>query len=233
MKILLSWSSGKDSAWALHLTNRQFPGAVAGLLTTVNAAKDRVAMHGVRRAVLEVQARAAGLRLHVVDIPHPCPNDVYESQMRAALGDARANGFTHVAFGDLFLEDIRRYREQKLEGSGLEPLFPLWGLPTRELALQMIAGGLRARISCVDTRRLDRAFVGREFDRALLDELPSSVDPCGENGEFHSCVYAGPMFTYPIVLEDGEGHAVEPFVWADFIPAAVPSQSTVTSRTRL
>ena len=221
MKILLSWSSGKDSAWALHLLNQQYPGAVARLLTTVNEAMDRVAMHGVRRSVLEEQARAAGLPLQVVQIPHPCPNEVYEAQMRAAIADARANGFTHAAFGDLFLEDIRRYREEKLAGSGLEPLFPVWGIPTGQLAAQMIDGGLRARITCVDTRRLDAAFVGREFDRALLDDLPPSVDPCGENGEFHSCVYAGPMFTHPIALESGGGHAVAPFVWADLTPAAL------------
>ena len=220
MKILLSWSSGKDSAWALHLLNQQYPGAVAALLTTVNEAMDRVAMHGVRRSLLEAQACAAGLPLHVVHIPHPCPNDVYEAQMRTAIADARANGFTHAAFGDLFLEDIRHYREEKLAGSGLEPLFPVWGIPTRELASQMIDGGLRARITCVDTRKLDPTFVGREFDRSLLDDLPPSVDPCGENGEFHSCVYAGPMFTHAIALQDGGGHAVEPYVWADLIPVA-------------
>jgi uncharacterized protein (TIGR00290 family) len=220
VKILLSWSSGKDSAWALHLLNQQYPGAVAGLLTTVNEAMNRVAMHGVRRSVLEAQARAAGLPLHVVHIPHPCPNDVYEAQMRAAIADALTNGFTHAAFGDLFLEDIRRYREEKLAGTGLEPLFPVWGIPTRELAEQMIEGGLRARITCVDTRKLDRSFVGRDFDRSLLDDLPTSVDPCGENGEFHSCVYAGPMFTHAIALQDGAGHAVAPYVWADLIPAA-------------
>lgn len=215
MKILLSWSSGKDSAWALHVLNRQHPGAVAALLTTVNEAMDRVAMHGVRRAVLEAQARAANLPLHVVHIPHPCPNDVYEAQMRAAVVDACANGFTHVAFGDLFLEDIRRYREEKLADSGLEPLFPVWGIPTRELAQQMIDGGLRARIACVDTRKLDASFAGREFDGALLRDLPASVDACGENGEFHTCVYGGPMFKQPVAVETGAAHAVEPFVWRD------------------
>ena len=217
MKILLSWSSGKDSAWALHVLNQQHPGAVAALLTTVNAAVDRVAMHGVRRSVLEAQAYAAGLPLHVVHIPHPCPNEIYETQMRAAIDAARANGFTHAAFGDLFLEDVRRYREEKLAGTGLEPLFPVWGIPTHELAEQMIDGGLRARLACVDTRSLDASFVGREFDRALLRELPSVVDPCGERGEFHSCVYAGPMFNEPIVLESGETHRVAPFVWVDLI----------------
>jgi len=217
MKILLSWSSGKDSAWALHLLNQQYPGAVAALLTTVNEAMDRVAMHGVRRSVLEAQARAAGLPLHVVHIPHPCPNDVYEAQMRAAVADACANGFTHAAFGDLFLEDIRRYREEKLAGTGLEPLFPVWGIPTNELAEQMIDGGLRARLACVDTRKLEASFAGREFDRTLLRELPASIDPCGERGEFHSCVYAGPMFKQSIPLEIGETHTVAPYVWCDFI----------------
>ena len=220
MKILVSWSSGKDSAWALHVLNQQHPGAVAGLLTTVNEAMGRVAMHGVRRSVLEAQARAAGLPLHVVHIPHPCANEVYEAQMRAAVADARANGFTHVAFGDLFLEDVRRYREETLAGSGLEPLFPVWGIPTRELAERMIDGGLRARLACVDTRRLEASFVGREFDHALLRDLPPSVDPCGERGEFHSCVYAGPMFSDPVALETGAGHSVEPYVWCDLIPRA-------------
>ena len=179
---------------------------------------DRVAMHGVRRSVLEAQARAAGLPLHVVHIPHPCPNDIYESKMRTAIADARANGFTHAAFGDLFLEDVRRYREEKLAGSGLEPLFPVWGIPTRELAEQMIAGGLRARLTCVDTRRLDESFVGREFDQSLLEDLPDGIDPCGERGEFHSCVYAGPMFKGPIELETGEMHTVAPYVWRDLVP---------------
>ncbi|HEY3092760.1 MAG TPA: hypothetical protein VGJ52_06675 [Vicinamibacterales bacterium] len=220
MKILLSWSSGKDSAWALHVLNQQHPGTVAGLLTTVNEAMGRVAMHGVRRSVLEAQARAAGLPLHVVHIPHPCANEVYETQMRAAVADARTDGFTHVAFGDLFLEDVRRYREEKLAGTGLDPLFPIWGIPTGELAGQMIDGGLRARLACVDTRQLDAGFVGREFDRALIRDLPASVDPCGERGEFHSCVYAGPMFRESIALETGAGHAVEPYVWRDLIVGA-------------
>jgi uncharacterized protein (TIGR00290 family) len=218
VKILLSWSSGKDSAWALHLLNQQHPGAVSALLTTVTEAMDRVAMHGVRRSVLEAQARAARLPLHVVHIPDPCSNDVYQAQMRTAIADARANGFTHAAFGDLFLEDIRRYREEKLAGTGLEPLFPVWGIPTIELAEQMIDGGLRARLACVDTRHLDARFAGREFDRSLLRDLPAAVDPCGERGEFHSCVYDGPMFKGPIELETGEMHTVAPYVWRDLVP---------------
>jgi uncharacterized protein (TIGR00290 family) len=215
MKILLSWSSGKDSAWALHVLNRQHPGAVAGLLTTVNEAVDRVAMHAVRRTVLEAQAAATGLPLIVVPIPHPCSNEDYESRMGGAVASAVTSGFTHVAFGDLFLEDVRKYREDRLAGSGLQPLFPVWGIPTTALAHEMVAGGLRARLACIDTRVLDAAFVGREFDRALLADLPPGVDPCGEKGEFHSCVYAGPMFRAPIALEPGEIVSREPFVWRD------------------
>jgi uncharacterized protein (TIGR00290 family) len=215
MKILLSWSSGKDSAWALHMLSQTHPGAVAGLLTTVNETVDRVAMHGVRREVLEAQARSAGLPLRIVPLPHPCSNEVYEARMSEAVAAAVRDGFTHAAFGDLFLEDIRRYREDRLLGSGLEPLFPVWGIPTRELALAMIAGGLRARLSCVDTRVLDRSFVGREFDDALLRDLPPGIDPCGERGEFHTCVYAGPMFAEPVALSPGRIEHREPFVWAD------------------
>ena len=215
MKILLSWSSGKDSAWTLHVLNRRHPGAVAALLTTVNEAFDRVAMHGVRRDVLEAQARAARLPLRVVSIPDKCPNEVYEQRMGAAVAAAVADGFTHVAFGDLYLQDIRRYREERLTGTGLTPLFPLWEVPTRVLAREMIAGGLRARIACVDTRVLDQRFVGRAFDDSLLDDLPASVDPCGENGEFHTCVHDGPMFHELMALDSGRLETREPFTWAD------------------
>ena len=215
MKILLSWSSGKDSAWALHMLNRQHPRSVASLLTTVNEAVDRVAMHAVRREVVAAQAAAAGLPLLVVPIPHPCSNEEYETRMRTAVSAAVADGFTHVAFGDLFLEDVRHYREERLAGSGLEPLFPVWGIPTAQLAEQMMATGLRARLACVDTRVLDASFIGREFDRSLLADLPTGVDPCGENGEFHSCVYAGPMFQHPLTLEAGDTVTREPFVWRD------------------
>ena len=215
MKILLSWSSGKDSAWALHLLNVRYPEAVSALLTTVNEAVDRVAMHAVRRDVLAAQARAAGLPLRVVPIPHPCPNDVYEARMAAAVAAAVRDGFTHVAFGDLFLEDVRRYREDRLAGTGLAPMFPVWGIPTAQLADEMIGAGMQARLSCVDTRVLDARFVGRHFDRSLLDELPSGIDPCGENGEFHTCVCAGPMFAAPVDLELGETVTREPFIWAD------------------
>jgi uncharacterized protein (TIGR00290 family) len=217
VKVLLSWSSGKDSAWALYVLNQTRPGAVAALLTTINAEVDRVAMHAVRHDVLQAQADAAGLPLRVVLIPSPCPNEIYERQMQDAVDAAVREGFTHVAFGDLFLEDVRRYREERLIGTGLDPLFPLWGIPTRVLAEQMIDGGLRARLACVDTRKLGPAFVGREFDRELLQDLPPGIDPCGENGEFHTCVYAGPMFRAPLVLAPGETVTREPFVWRDLV----------------
>jgi uncharacterized protein (TIGR00290 family) len=217
VKILMSWSSGKDSAWALHVLDQTYPGAAAALLTTINEEVDRVAMHAVRHDVLQAQADAAGLPLRVVLIPSPCPNEIYETQMRHAVDAAVRDGFTHVAFGDLFLEEVRRYREERLMGTGLEPLFPLWGIPTRTLAEQMIDGGLRARLACVDTRKLDPGFVGREFDRELLRDLPPEIDPCGENGEFHTCVYAGPMFRTPLVLAPGETVTREPFVWRDLV----------------
>lgn len=219
MKILLSWSSGKDSAWALHALNQTHPGAVGALLTTVNEAVDRVAMHAVRRDVLEAQAAAAGLPLIVVPIPSPCPNEIYEARIGTAVAAAVRDGFTHAAFGDLFLEDVRRYREDKLAGTGLEPMFPIWGIPTGELAEQMIDGGLRARVACVDTRVLGASLAGREWDRALLRELPAGTDPCGEKGEFHTCVYAGPMFREPLALTAGEVVTREPFVWRDLIGA--------------
>ena len=219
MKILLSWSSGKDSAWALHVLNQKRPGAVAALLTTVNESVDRVAMHGVRREVLEAQALAAGLPLRIVQIPHPCPNEVYEDRMRSAVEQAVTDGFTHVAFGDLYLEDVRRYREQQLAGSGLAPLFPIWGIPTERLAHDMIGAGLKARVSCVDTRLIGPSFAGREFNATLVADLPRGVDPCGENGEFHTCVCDGPMFAGPVRLHVGRLEKREPFAWADLLLA--------------
>jgi uncharacterized protein (TIGR00290 family) len=227
MKILLSWSSGKDSAWALHLLNRERPGAVGALLTTVNQAVDRVAMHGVRRELVEAQAAAAGLPLWCVPIPHPCPNEVYEAQMRDACARAVAEGFTHVAFGDLFLEDVRRYREERLAGTGLAPLFPVWGVPTAALAREMIAAGVKTRLSVVDTRKLDASFAGRELDEALLRDLPSGVDPCGENGEFHTFVSAGPILKAPLDVELGEVVVREPYVYIDIKPCRTPVESSV------
>jgi uncharacterized protein (TIGR00290 family) len=216
VKILLSWSSGKDSAWALHVLRRRHPGAVAGLLTTINEAVQRVAMHAVRRDVLEAQAAAANLPLRIVPIPDPCSNDEYEARMRLCIEQVVREEFTHLAFGDLFLEDVRRYRERNLAGTGLTPLFPLWQIPTRQLAREMIDGGLRARLACVDTRVLDASFAGREFDASLLADLPPSIDPCGENGEFHTCVYAGPMFDRPLPIDTGVAVTRPPFSWRDF-----------------
>jgi uncharacterized protein (TIGR00290 family) len=221
MKILLSWSSGKDSAWALHVLQNTHPGAVAALLTTMNEDADRVAMHGVRRELLGAQASAVGLPLWTVPLPHPCSNDIYEARMREACAGAVAGGFTHVAFGDLFLADVRRYREERLAGTGPAPLFPIWGTPTSSLAREMIAAGIRARVSVVDTRVLDGSFAGRAFDDRFLCDLPAEVDPCGENGEFHTFVHAGPMFRHAIDVEPGETVAREYFVFRDLcIPAA-------------
>jgi len=219
MKILVSWSTGKDSAWTLHVLRQQYPGAVAGLLTTVNEAFDRVAMHAVRRTLVEAQADAVGVPLHAVNIPWPCSNAQYEEAMTIAVNGFLADGFTHVAFGDLFLEDVRRYREERMAGTGLTPLFPVWKTKTTaELAREMIGGGLRAYLTCVDPRKLDRSFAGRAFDAALLAELPAGVDPCGENGEFHSFVWDGPMFQQPLAIRLGDVVDRDGFVFADLIP---------------
>lgn len=216
MKTLLAWSSGKDSAWTLHILRRQGI-EVSALLTTINQAADRVAMHGVRRTVLEAQAEATGIPLWQVPLPWPCTNDDYEVRMADACRRAVGEGFDTIAFGDLFLRDIRAYRERQLAGSGLTPIFPLWELPTAQLARDMVAGGLRARLSCVDSRQLDGSFSGREFDPSLLASLPDSVDPCGENGEFHTCVYDAPVFRAPIPIRSGEVRNVDGFVYTDLL----------------
>ena len=216
MKTLLAWSSGKDSAWTLHVLRQQGI-EVFALLTTLNEAEDRVAMHGVRRTVLEAQAEAVGVPLWKVPLPWPCTNDDYEARMAAACRRAVAEGFDTIAFGDLFLRDIRAYREKQLAGSGLTPIFPLWEIPTAQLARDMIAGGLRARLSCVDSKQLDASFAGRDFGVELLAELPAAVDPCGENGEFHTCVYDGPMFRAPLPLRTGELRTVDGFVYTDLL----------------
>ena len=216
MKVLVSWSSGKDSAWMLHTLQQQHPGVAAGLLTTVNEAFDRVAMHAVRRTLLDAQADAVGLPLHTVRLPWPCPNEEYERRMGEAVTQFVSNGFTHVAFGDLFLEDVRSYRESRLAGTGLTPLFPLWkSQPTADLAREMIAGGLRAVLTCVDPRKLPARFAGRSFDLGLLADLPQGVDPCGENGEFHSFVWDGPMYRHPIAARVGDIVERDGFVFAD------------------
>jgi uncharacterized protein (TIGR00290 family) len=218
-RVLLSWSSGKDSAWTLHVLRQDPSIDVCALLTTVNSEFDRVAMHGVRRTVLEAQAAAAGLPLWVIPLPWPCSNEIYEKLMADACRRAIDEGIEAVAFGDLFLEDVRAYRIRQLAPTGLEPLFPLWQIPTDRLALEMIAGGLRARLTCVDTQQLEPEFAGREFDETLLRDLPASADRCGEKGEFHSCVYAGPMFKTPLAIENGEIVRRDRFVFADIMIA--------------
>jgi uncharacterized protein (TIGR00290 family) len=217
-RILLSWSSGKDSAWSLHVLRQRGEYEVAGLLTTFNEEADRVAMHGVRRELVERQAAAAGLPLWAVALPWPCSNEQYEALMAETCAKAVAEEIEGVAFGDLFLEDVRAYREKQLKGTGLEPIFPIWGLPTRELAREMIASGLRAKLTCIDTTKLERSFAGREFDEELLSDLPADVDPCGERGEFHSFVYAGPILNGPIAVSVGETIVQGQFVFADAIP---------------
>lgn len=214
-KTIVSWSSGKDSAWLVHVLRRTPGVELRALLTTINESAGRVAMHAVRQDLVEAQADALGLPLWKVFIPSPCPNEVYERAMAEAVGRAVGEGFTHAAFGDLFLEDVRRYREEKLAGTGLTPIFPLFGADTPVLAREMIAAGLRARLTCVDPKQLDRRFAGREFDLALLDELPQDVDPCGERGEFHSFAYDGPMFSRPIPVETGIVVERDGFVFAD------------------
>ena len=227
-RVLVSWSSGKDSAWLVHVLRQSDDVQIAGLLTTINESVDRVAMHAVRAELVEAQAGALGLPLTKVGIPSPCPNDVYEQAMAAAVARAVADGFTHVAFGDLFLEDVRRYREEKLAGTGLSPLFPLFGADTSALARQMIAGGLRARITCVHPPVLDASFVGREFDAALLDELPPDVDPCGERGEFHTFAYRGPMFSRDIPIESGIVVHRDGYVFADLVARTEPASGPQT-----
>ncbi|MDF3064577.1 MAG: hypothetical protein K0R38_178 [Polyangiaceae bacterium] len=215
---MLSWSSGKDSAWTLQVLRQQQALDVVGLLTTVNEQFDRVAMHAVRSELLRAQAEAAELPLLEVKIPWPCSNEQYEAAMTTALAEVKARGVSVMAFGDLFLEDIRAYRVEKLEGTGVRPEFPLWGKPTAELAREMIEGGLQARLTCVDPRVMPRELCGRAFDEALLRELPADVDPCGERGEFHSFVHAGPMFRRPILIRPGEVVERDGFVFADLLP---------------
>ena len=229
MKTLVSWSSGKDSAWTVHVL-RQRGVEVGGLLTTINEAAQRVAMHAVRVDVLQAQAAALDLPLWQIPIPSPCPNDVYERAMAAAVQRALAEGFKQIAFGDLFLEDVRRYREERLAGTGLTPLFPLFDADTPALAREMIAAGVRARITCLNPNVLDRSFAGREFDAALLAALPAGVDPCAERGEFHTCAYDGPMFSHPIPIETGITVERDGFVFTDL---TIPSQSPDCQITRL
>ena len=216
-KAWVSWSSGKDAAWALHVARARGDVDVVGLMTTTNEELDRVAMHGVRRALLLAQAAATGLPVHVVPLPWPCSNEAYEALMREALAAAREAGVTKMIFGDLFLEDVRRYREERLAGTGIEPLFPLWGEPTGALVRTMIDAGVRAYVVTLDEAKLPRSLAGRVLDHALLSELPAGVDPCGENGELHTFVSAGPMLSREIPVRVGETVVREGFVYADLL----------------
>jgi uncharacterized protein (TIGR00290 family) len=218
-KLLLSWSSGKDSAWALHRLRQENAYEIAGLVTTVNLQFNRVAMHGVRYELLQAQAAAAGLPLWPVELPWPCSNAEYEARMCALIERARSAGVTHMAFGDLFLQDIRAYREKQLTGTGITPVFPLWNLDTQALSREMVAGGLRAKLTCVDPKHLPAAFAGRDWHEALAG-LPATVDPCGENGEFHTFCYRGPMFRETLDVRAGEIVERDGFVFADLLPPA-------------
>lgn len=220
IKTLLSWSSGKDAAYALW-TLRQRPDVeVVGLLTTVNSTVGRVSMHGVRESLLEAQARACALPLTKIPLPDPCTDEQYRAVMDEVIDRVRAQGVQAVAFGDLYLEDVRAYREAQLAGTGIEPLFPLWGRPTGELAAEIITAGMEAIVTCVDTERMDRSFLGRRFDQDLLDDLPVGVDPCAENGEFHTVAIAGPMFRHGLDVTLGAVEDRGRFVWVDVVPAA-------------
>lgn len=214
-RALLSWSSGKDSAWALQALREQGEYSIVGLVTTINESAERVAMHAVRTRLLEAQAGAVGLPLWKVPIPSPCSNEQYEERMAALIKKAEAEDIAGFAFGDLFLADVRAYREKQLAASRVAPIFPLWQRPTSELAAEMVARGVRAKLTCVDPKKLDPSFAGRDFDATLLRDLPTDVDPCGENGEFHSFVYDGPMMRHPLPVQVGEVVTREGFVFAD------------------
>jgi len=216
-RVLLSWSSGKDSAWALHLLRQRADVEVVALVTTFNEAFGRVAMHAVRRELVRMQAERAGLPLWEIPLPWPCSNAQYEEQMARVCARAVAEGIEQVAFGDLYLRDIRAYREKQLAGTGLEPVFPVWDIPTQELAGEMIAAGVKARLTCVDPRQLDASFAGRDFDAALLRDLPEGIDPCGENGEFHTFCYASPVFREGIAVRVGEVVERDGFCFADLL----------------
>ncbi len=218
-KAYISWSSGKDSAYSLYVARQQGEVEIVGMLTTLSEKFARVSMHGVREELLDAQAAAAGLPVIKVGIPSPCPNEVYEAKMAAAMDGAKAQGVTHMVFGDLFLEDIREYRLSKLSPIGIECVFPLWLRDTAELASEMVASGLRATITTIDPKKLDRSFAGRAFDAGLLRDLPESVDPCGENGEFHTVATHGPMFSTGIDTVTGEVVERDGFIFADVLPA--------------
>ncbi len=217
-RVLLSWSTGKDCAWSLHLLRQRTDVEVVALVTTFNSAVNRVAMHAVRHRLVEAQASRTGLPLWSVGLPWPCSNADYEARMLGVCERANAEGIDAVAFGDLFLEDVRAYRERQMRDTGLELLFPAWGIPTGQLARDMIAAGIKAKLTCIDPSKLAPSFAGRDFDRALLNALPPGTDPCGENGEFHTFVCDAPVFAQPIAVHTGEILERDGFVFADVIP---------------
>lgn len=226
-RVVVSWSGGKDSAWTLHTLRQQSEKyIVLGLLTTINQTFNRIAMHGVRRELLEEQARAAGLPLWVVPLPSPSTNEHYERRMKNALYFLKRLGIDALAFGDLYLQDIRQYRETQFGKCGLELLFPIWGVPTRQLAKEILRSGIKARLSCVDPRAVPASWAGREYDEKLLADLPPSADPCAENGEFHTFVYSGPMFRTPIPIANGEIVERDGFVFCDLVNGASNADST-------
>jgi uncharacterized protein (TIGR00290 family) len=218
-KALIAWSSGKDSAWALYQARVAGDFEIVGALTTVTDTFHRVSMHGVREELLRAQLDAAGLRPIIIHIPYPCPNEIYERKMAEAMAAARASGVRHIIFGDLFLEDVRAYRERQLSGTGIVPVFPLWGRPTRELADDMIDAGTEAYVCTVDLKKLPASFAGRRFDRVLIEALPAGIDPCGENGEFHSFVSAGPMLSRKVAVKTGQTVERDGFAYTDLLPA--------------
>jgi uncharacterized protein (TIGR00290 family) len=222
-KALISWSSGKDSAFSLHEVRRGGEFDVVGALTTVTETFERVSIHGVRQQILLAQLDAAGLPPRIVPIPYPCPNEIYEARMGEEVARARAEGISHIIFGDLFLADIRAYREQKLAGTGITPIFPLWQRPTLPLAHAMIESGLQAYIATVDLKKLPAKFAGRKFDLQLLADLPEGIDPCGENGEFHTCVVAGPMFLRVLAVAAGERVERDGYAYCDLVMAQTSS----------
>ena len=222
-KTLLSWSSGKDSAWTLHVLRQRSDVEVVGLMTTMNQVYQRIAIHAVRLELLQLQAEAAGLPLHLIDLPCPCTNAQYEQAMSGFIQQSQRDGIECIAFGDLFLADIKAYREEKLSGTGIAPLFPIWQTPTDALAKEMISSGLRAVVTCVDPKYLTAGFAGREFDEQLLSDLPGEVDPCGERGEFHTFAFAGPMFNRPVPVAVGDIVEREGFVYADVLPSPANS----------
>ncbi|MGC8761910.1 MAG: ATP-binding protein [Bryobacteraceae bacterium] len=218
-RAVVSWSTGKDCAWALQRAAHNGGIEIRGLLATVNAAFGRVSMHGVRRELARMQASAMGLPLMEVELPWPCPNEEYERRMAAACARLRAEGIDTLIFGDIHLADVRAYRESRLAGTGIEPLFPLWGQDSTHLVREMLAGGLRARIVCLDPAQLDRKLAGAELTLETVDALPAQVDPCGENGEFHTFAVAGPMFPRPLEVRTAKVVERDGFIFADLVPA--------------